>query len=51
MFLMVQTLLMRGILSGNELYEAVLEAAEVPVTLHDMIERMSAEEEGSDDEF
>lgn len=51
MFLMVQTLLMRGILSGDELYEAVLEAAEVPVTLHDMIERMSTEEEGSDDEF
>lgn len=50
MFLMIQTLLMRGILTGDALYEAVLEAAEVPVTLHDMIERMSAEE-GSDDEF
>lgn len=53
MFLMVQTLLMRTFLTGDELYEAVLEAAEVPVTLHDMIERMASEDiaDLSDDEF
>ena len=54
MALMIQTLLMRGVFSGDELYESIQEAIEAPVALNDMIERMAAEvsaEDSDEDEF
>lgn len=50
MALMIQTLLMRAVYTGDELYESVLEAVEAPIALHDMLENMGAEE-ASDDDF
>lgn len=41
MALLVQTLLMRGMFSGDELYEAVLEATETPISyLHEVYAQM-----------
>lgn len=51
MALMIQTLLMRGMFSGDELYEAVLEATENPISLlHELYEQM-ANADVEDDEI
>lgn len=50
MALLVQTLLLRGVFSGEELYEAVLEATETPITfLHEVYAQMANTEVEEDE--